>query len=167
MGSYVKIWVLFPRSKLGTIARSFIIFEGSLPGALTVIICPAGVADRETLKGLRVRGRQKTRENIFVQQWHMAKVRFQSLLRQTELCRKFETRVTNRVERKCVGFKVPAVPFPFCFHSGSLRGSVSYREDGGVMLLRNVGTFSKNYTPVCPRCLRSLEHNCWFHDFIL
>lgn len=57
-GCYVKIWVLFPRSKLGTIVGSFIIFERSLPGALTVLICPAGVADHKTLKGLCQRERE-------------------------------------------------------------------------------------------------------------
>jgi hypothetical protein len=92
-----------------------------------------------------------------VQQWHMSKERFQSLLRQSELCRKVETRVE---------FKVPAVvsaQLPFLF----LGGSVFHREDGGNMLLRNVGSVSLTYTPLCPTCLRSLEHICWFHEFIL
>jgi len=51
-GCYVKIWVLFPRPKLDTNSRSFIIFERSLPGALTMLICPSGVEDHTILKGL-------------------------------------------------------------------------------------------------------------------
>lgn len=44
--------VLFPTPKLDTNPGSFIIFEWSLPGALALLICPAGVADRKTLTGL-------------------------------------------------------------------------------------------------------------------
>jgi hypothetical protein len=71
----------------------------------------------------------------FAQQRHMPKANIQSVLRQRELHRTLETRVTNTAEHDCVAFKAPAVLFAFAFHVGSLRGLDSHREDG----LRNVG----------------------------
>jgi hypothetical protein len=73
-GCYVKIWVLFPTPKLDTNPGSFIIFEWPLPGALTALICPAGVTDRKTLTGLCQREMDFKAKHC-MQYWNMSQKR--------------------------------------------------------------------------------------------